>query len=166
MPAQADSRAASYSIHMLAKILPRCTMRNTDRFIRLTRETADGEEIVDRGRARFRVECNIPYAIEVGHKATRWVARGRTIPTATLSQEARLPNSLTTHDTDGQLSCRLQHRDTEQPCATTGSDTTRPVLPRAEGQIDIQQTERIPTTNESAHSDSLRIVAVEVGGRL
>ncbi len=103
VPAQADSRAAAYSIHMLAKIPSRCTLRDVGRFIFLTRDTPYGDSAVEHGRARFRVECNVPYVLDTSTRQNSRRSGARLIPLAAEGGDLTmplLPDEARTHSTE------------------------------------------------------------------
>lgn len=163
----AASRSAGYSIHMLAKVPTLCALRDLSHIVILTRDTEYGERIVDHGRARFRVDCNVPYHLEIGHRATRWIRRGYLVPAAATLDADEMPALATSgaFDNDGAVTCVLSSaHHTAAPCRTSAHDPSLPVMPRAVGQIDVVEREVVaPQRFLSVGSD--RIVAIELGGR-
>lgn len=175
--ARADSRAAAYSIHMLAHIPSRCTLRDVRRLVHLTRETDAGEIAWNRGSARFRVECNVPYFLDTSSRLTAGRPRARMIPLASSdTDEIAAP----TEDAATALAssqCMLTDPTGRHNAECPSRTDAAPALVLARATAELQLSSAVfadhpaETINAASpadtpqHDDTARIVAVEIGGR-
>lgn len=149
---QAAGGGRNYSIHILAKIPSICALRDMSRVIRLFEEHDDEDHLV-RGLHDFRIDCNVPYAVDV-QRIRHHKVRGRVIP---LSGDAEVDYGVTLEVPGVAGPVRSHCAGTGMPegvvgCAGLGgSDDTRQLMPRAKARMVVvrRQKQAVPVVAAS-----------------
>ena len=153
-PATARDRsgpaARDYSIHMIAKIPSLCALRDMSRVIPLFIEHGDEDHLM-RGLHDFRIDCNVPYAIDVA-RIGRIRHGARVIPLSAddhVDYEAKLEvpgvgETVVSTCNDAELRG-------ERGCAgLAGPEDTRQFKPSARARMTLSQRPRPATPVEPA----------------
>lgn len=125
-----------YSIHMITKIPSICALRDISRVIKLFEERGDEDHFV-RGFNDFRIDCNVPYAMNI-RRTAHDRARGRVIPLSDATEvDYGVTLSMPTVGGTPTANCtEAQVRDDARDCASLGgAGDMRQFMPRAKARM-------------------------------
>lgn len=156
--ALANDRSAGggrdYSIHVIAKIPSICALRGLSRVIKLYGHTDDGQDVHPySGVGDFRIECNVPYALDVARVAHRrvkaWVEPLSAEGTVDFDVRLDVPG------VEGPLSAHCTNEDLARSkgcAAIAGAEDMRQPKPRAKGRMTVvsQPRQELGDANEYA----------------
>lgn len=130
-----------HSIHILARIPSLCALRDMSRVIKLFVVEHDGVhgevESMLVGTGSFRIECNVPYAVDVHRRTWRTaVRRARVVPLAATGADYDVAVDMPGSSGPLHSYCGQADLGAGADCTPTAGSDNR-ALPRASGRLTI-----------------------------